>query len=178
MNDSQKLPRQNVFSRYWLGEYSLPFSYWLVSFLGNLGVGALLLVLIAAFRTAEFNPYLTALCVGLVWLLGLAWGIFNTVGVWRSATCYRDEKRRQNRSGGWGLVAQLALIASAFNLASEFIKTGVLQLRESWQIAFENDPSLPDYTLRVMRNGTELEIAGGLKYGVASDVGKIIKASP
>ena len=52
------------------------------------------------------------------------------------------------------------------------------QLQETWRIAFENDPTIPDYTIRVMRNGTELEIAGGFKYGLAKDVEKVIQASP
>jgi hypothetical protein len=178
MIDSQNSQHRNFFSRFWRGGYSLPFSYWVISFLGNIVVSALLVALMGAFGSAEFNPYLTALYICLVWLLVLAWGIFNIVGVWRSATRYREEKVKQNKSAGWALLAQVALLASAFNLASEFIKSGVPQLQESWNLAFENDRSIPDYTLRVMRNGTELEIAGGLKYGLASDVEKIIRASP
>jgi len=54
----------------------------------------------------------------------------------------------------------------------------VPQLREVLQVAFENDPSIPDYTIRVMRNGTEIEIAGGFKYGLANDMEKIMLASP
>src|SRR5262249_57665242 len=44
--------------------------------------------------------------------------------------------------------------------------------------AFKNDPCIPDYTIRVMRNGSELEIAGGFKYGLANDVEKVMQASP
>jgi hypothetical protein len=178
MTDLPSTGHTNFFSRFWHGEYSLPFSYWVVSFLGNLILIAVLGVMAAAFQGTDFNPYSLAGYLVLVWLLLIGWSVFHLVGVWRSATRYRLEKRQQNKSAVWGILAQIALILGGINLVAQVLKDGVPQLRETWRVAFENDPSIPDYTIRVMRNGTELEIAGGFKYGLAGDVAKVLQASP
>ncbi len=44
-------------------------------------------------------------------------------------------------------------------------------------MAFLNDPGIPDYSIRVMRDGTEAEIIGGFGYGLTNDFEKILKAS-
>jgi len=178
MTDGPTSAHTNFFSRFWHGEYSLPVSYWLVSVLGNVIVVAVIGILTATLKVADFNPYALAAYVFLMWLLLVGWGVFHLVGVWRSAARYSREKRSQNKSAIWGILAQIALVVGGINLVSEVAKDGVPQLREIWQVAFENDPSIPNYTIRVMRNGTELEIAGGLKFGLADDVAKLMRASP
>jgi hypothetical protein len=50
-------------------------------------------------------------------------------------------------------------------------------LAEAYNIAFLNDPDIPDYAIRVMRDGTEAEIVGGFKYGLTDDFIKILSAS-
>jgi hypothetical protein len=40
-----------------------------------------------------------------------------------------------------------------------------------------NDPDIPEYSIRVMRNGTEAEITGGIKYGLVDDLKKVLRAS-
>jgi hypothetical protein len=57
------------------------------------------------------------------------------------------------------------------------LRDGAPQIAETWRIAFQNDPDIPDYSIRVMRDGTEAEIVGGLKYGLAEDFAKILNAS-
>src|SRR5262249_44697033 len=44
-------------------------------------------------------------------------------------------------------------------------------------MAFRNDPDVPDYSIRVMRDGTEAEIVGGFKFGLTEDFVKILSAS-
>jgi len=178
MTNGQATGRGNFFSRFWDGSYSLPFSYWVVSFLGNLIATGLIGVWVAIFEGAEVYPYTLAAYVVVLWTLVVGWTVFQLVGVWRSATQYREGKRKQNKSSVWGVLAQITLILGGFNLAATCLNVVVPQLREVLQVAFENDPSIPDYTIRVMRNGTEIEIAGGFKYGLANDMEKIMLASP
>ena len=45
-------------------------------------------------------------------------------------------------------------------------------------MAFLNDPTIPNYALRIMRNGTEVEISGGFKYGLNEDFLRILNAAP
>jgi hypothetical protein len=44
-------------------------------------------------------------------------------------------------------------------------------------MAFLDDPDIPAYSIRVMKNGTEAEITGGFKYGLTDDFIKILRAS-
>ena len=44
-------------------------------------------------------------------------------------------------------------------------------------MAFLDDPDIPEYFMRVMRNGTEAEISGGIKYGLTENFRKILGAS-
>jgi hypothetical protein len=57
------------------------------------------------------------------------------------------------------------------------IRTAVPQVAEAASIAFMDDPDIPSYSIRVMNNGSEAEIAGGIKFGLSSDFEKILNAS-
>jgi hypothetical protein len=58
-----------------------------------------------------------------------------------------------------------------------FVRAGWPQLDEAARMAFLDDPSIPTYSIRVMRNGTEAEITGGFKYGLTDDFRRILQAS-
>ena len=57
------------------------------------------------------------------------------------------------------------------------IRTGIPQIAEATSIAFMDDPDIPAYSIRVMNNGSEAEIAGGIKFGLSSDFEKVLNAS-
>ncbi len=41
------------------------------------------------------------------------------------------------------------------------------------RVAFLNDPDVPDYEIHLLNGGTEIEVTGGMKYGLAGDFKKI-----
>jgi hypothetical protein len=45
-------------------------------------------------------------------------------------------------------------------------------------MALLGDPDMPAYQMRVMRDGTEIEITGGMKYGLSDDFQRVIAAAP
>ena len=69
------------------------------------------------------------------------------------------------------------MILGVLQLIVAFGNKGLPQLTELTRVAFVDDPNLPAYSIRVMRDGTEAEIAGGFKYGLADDFLKILRAS-
>ena len=125
-----------------------------------------------------FNPYLLMLALAAMWATAGGALTFQLIGIWRSAARYRSEKRMRNESGHWGLLAQAAVALSAFSLTAQLVQTGVPQLSEAWRMAFLGDPGIPDYSLRLMRGGTEAEIAGGFKYGLARDAARLFAGAP
>jgi hypothetical protein len=58
------------------------------------------------------------------------------------------------------------------------VDTGIPQIREAWNIAVLGDPDIPDYAIRSMRGMTEIEISGGIKYGLDRDLRAALDAWP
>lgn len=118
------------------------------------------------------------LALAAIW--GLASGslIFQAIGIWRAALRYRRERRAENRRGEWGLAALATVTLWAFALVFELVRAGVPQLSEAWNMSILGDPGIPNYGLRLMRGGTEAEIAGGFKYGLAHDAARVFASAP
>jgi hypothetical protein len=171
--------RGNFIVRHWRGELPLWISYWIVNFVGNV-CAVVVTVLIAACFAAESGYYPLSVFASftVTWACILVLACWQLVGTWRSAKRYTSTRHQQGRHVLWGRLAQAAVIIGALGSVSKIVQDGVPQIIESWRIAFQNDPDIPDYSIRVMRDGTEAEIAGGFKYGVADDFVKVLGASP
>ena len=165
-------------ARFWRGGYSLPFSWWVVGFLVNLTTFGLLAAIRGLVQHQAFNPYVIMLALVAIWATLLAAQSFLSIGVWRSASRHRRERRIEGRWGLWALAAQLAVIVAAAGAVKVAAESALPQLREGWRMAFLNDPDTPDYSLRLMRAGTEMEISGGFKYGLARDAERLFASAP
>lgn len=127
-------------------------------------------------RGRDFNPLVIFAAIVTIWTIVLVLQVYLTVGIWRSAS--RQRFAAAGRGGLWGLAAQLVLALAAFNSARLFIMTGVPELVEGAGMALFDDPSLPPYSVRLMRGGTEAEIAGGFKYGLAREAETLFATAP
>jgi hypothetical protein len=56
-------------------------------------------------------------------------------------------------------------------------REGIPQVTEAFDMAVLGDSRIPPFTIRVMRDGTEAEIAGGIKYGLADAFEKTLNAA-
>jgi hypothetical protein len=97
--------------------------------------------------------------------------------VWRSANSYIEQRSLQLKRAPWAGAAKIMAVLAFIQLASAVLTVGIPQITEASQIAFMDDPDIPNYSIRVMRSGTEAEITGGIKYGLTSDFQKILRAS-
>jgi GYF domain 2 len=168
----------NFIVRHWRGELPLWVSYWLINFLGNLCTVAIPILIAAIFESKNgyYPPSLFATFI-VAWAGILVVTCWQLVGTWRSAQRYSSTCRQQGRHAPWGGLAQAAVIFGLLANISSIAREGVPQITETWRITFQNDPDIPDYSIRVMRDGTEAEIVGGLKYGLTDDFVKILGAS-
>jgi hypothetical protein len=107
----------NFVGKHWLGEYSLPRSYWLHGvFFGTLiGLGGAFLT--AALKDAEgtgspyvFSLAITCIVYALCWLVFYIWV---TGGSWRSAT---------RRGGFWARMAKVALVLGWLGVVSQTVQ--------------------------------------------------------
>jgi hypothetical protein len=127
-------------------------------------------------RGRDFNPFVIFAAIVAIWTIVLVLQIYLSVGVWRSAAQQRFDAR--GRRGLWGLAAQLVLALAALNSARLFVTIGVPELADGFGMALLDDPSLPPYSVRLMRGGTEAEIAGGFKYGLARETETLFATAP
>jgi hypothetical protein len=177
--DATKAARfHNFIAMNWRGEFSLATSYWLFGFLGNLFAGILAAVVVAAFQSnSGYQPKSIFLSIALVWTGIVAIAVWQSVGIWRSANRHIKARALLGKKSPWAGLAKVAAFLGILRLVGTFLSSGWPQLLETGRMSFLDDPDIPAYSIRVMRNGTEAEIAGGFKYGLTDDFLKILSAS-
>jgi hypothetical protein len=176
--DAKSARYNNFIARNWRGEYPLGATYWGFGFLGNLAAGLIPILVSAALPTKSgYDPRFVLLTIATVWIGVAAIGIWQTVAVWRSASRHIDARALLGKKSPWAELAKLVVVLGFVRLAGEFLNSGIPQLTEGSRMAFLDDPDIPAYSIRVMRNGTEAEIIGGFKYGLTDDFEKILSAS-
>ncbi|MDB5578937.1 MAG: hypothetical protein JWR80_4113 [Bradyrhizobium sp.] len=168
----------NFLARAWQGEYPLAVSYWVLGLIGNFAVGLIVVGLTALFNSrAGFQPLHVFAFILSIWLISIAASVWQWVSVWRSANRYVERKSLKLERAPWAGVAKLMTVIAALQFALAVVGIAVPQVREVSRIAFMDDPDIPAYSIRVMRDGTEAEITGGIKYGLTDDFKKILRAS-
>jgi hypothetical protein len=154
----------NYFVRHWRGQLSLPVSYWLNGFLGNV-LAAMAVAAIEGnlnFRD-DFSPLISLASVVGVWAVLWLITLWQVVGTWRSATNYRASGKKV-----WGGVAQLFLVIGLARALVAFCQSGIPQIGEMYDI-FNGDKRVGTYAFRVLRDGQELEFSGGITFGAAKE---------
>lgn len=172
-------PWNNFIARHWRGELSLPVSYWGIGFLGNIAAYAVVLGLTRLLIEDEsYQPLAAFICLAAIWVAITVITVWQIVGIWRSARRYRHERIGAGRPAFWGGVAQALSVLWALQLAATLTYAGLPQMAEVSRMAFLDDPEMGPYAFRIMRDGTEVEITGGIKYGLTEDFVRIFNASP
>lgn len=170
---------RNFVARHWRGEYPLWVSYWVIGFLLQLAlVGAMAVLGEVAGFEGGFNPTVLFGVIVAAWLLTGGVAVWQFVGVWRSAGRSAARRRAQGRNAGWAFAARLIIVLAVGAFVVRLGNEAAPQIGEVWNIAFRGDPDIPDYAIRTMRDGTEMEISGGIKYGLDRDLRTALAAAP
>jgi hypothetical protein len=163
----------NFILRHWRGQLSLAVSYWVIGFLLTFVV----LVFARAFGDALeiLQPGLVplGLLLSTFFLFLSAVTIWQLVGVWRSAGNHITSSGRRL----WGTIARVAVIIGALRGGGDFVQTILPMLAESSKMAVGIDGT-PPHRMRFLRNGTEVELAGGMPFGTADALRKLLDAAP
>ncbi len=172
-------PSRNVIMKHWRGQLSLGMSYWGIAALGNITIVVLAAVLGTAFTVDKgYVPSQLFWTLVAIWTAAGIIVVWQTVGTWRAATNHAARRVAMGKGTGWATAAKVALVLGVLSNVGQFSKAGVAQIGEAYNIAFNGDPSIEPYHLRVMRNGTEIEVIGGFKYGLTKDFESVVRASP
>lgn len=175
-DNSPESERRNFVARHWRGEFPLGISYWVVGIISNV-FATMVLGLATVLGRGTNDPIRLFLFYVLVWSFLIVLVIWQLVGTWRSAQRRRDERAAMGKRAVWAGLAKLMVCLGFLNTAVVLIRTGIPQISEATSVAFFDDPRLPSYSIRLLNNGSEVEISGGIKFGLSSDFEKILTAS-
>jgi hypothetical protein len=135
---------KNFITRHWRGQYSLGVAYWVVGILSNLA--AIIAILLASefmLTAVPFAPLAIFIFFLLVWTWLILLAVWQTVGIWRSATRRRIERHAAGKRAFWAVAAKVAVVLGLVQLATLLVKTAIPQVAEATRMAFFGDPSIP-----------------------------------
>ena len=164
--------RTNYFVRHWRGELPLATSYWVNGFLA----GILSFAGVAFFTgiLGQIQTNYVSLLVGLaMWTIVWAITLWQLVGIWRSAS----RPGANGKVSRWAGLAKVAVVLGLLRTAASFAGEGIPTLTAAAnQGSWLRDNA--KWTVRTLRDGTELEFAGGIGHGFAADVQAALAANP
>jgi hypothetical protein len=179
----QRLSLVNLAARHWRGQLPLWVSGWVLG-VGSAVVVSVMPAVIANFTAGQsYNPALIFSATAAVWIAVFAVAVWQVVGLWRSAARHAGTPRRNGTAAAdvaalWSALARLVAIVGVASLVATFATQWLPQLDELYKIAFYDDPEIPAYAIRMTADGTEAEITGGFKYGLADDFAAIARDAP
>ena len=170
--DSQILsPRKTSYlRRHWRGDLSLELTFWVN---GAILFFALYTVPVVApgLFTARSNPLRTWIyLVGFLTALTLV-SVWQLVGIWRSA----GKHRSRGGKSLWGWTARAVVVLAVLNNGERVVRYIPFILDGS--MAMFGYDRLGTYQIRLLQDGTELEVSGYLTLGVTEDVLKTLNSA-
>lgn len=169
---NQELPTSNWLLAYWRGQYSLPVSYWLV----GIAVSLLIYALNSKIETSiEFANSRVEL--GLY--IFLLYALLIPLVVWQGVGVYRSANRHPYRGGsqGWASVAKTITVIGAVGFGFSLFTSGIPALKEAVSLVTE-EHSYPPLTLRLLNQGRELELYGGIEVGSEVQLEQALESNP
>lgn len=168
--------RHNFIAQHWRGEYPLGISYWLIGFAGNFAA-LVVVALVSAFTGGTNNPIGILLFYISLWSFLVCLSIWQSVGIWRSAQRRIDDRASLGKRALWAGLAKVMVCLGVLQTIGVVAKSAIPQIAEATRIALMDDPDIPPYSIRVMSNGSEAEISGGIKFGLSDEFEKVLNAS-
>jgi len=158
---------------HWRGDVSLVRAYWINGFLVSLIAVGVIAGLRHYVETHELTPKQGAAFVIALYALILSISVWQWVGIWRSANWH--PKRGGKRS--WAYLAKACVTLGILLTAAELARTGSPLLIGSLK-TLAGHTDIPEMQFRILGEGTELEIAGGLRSGSAEKLEQHLDGGP
>lgn len=168
-----KIQKTNFIIKQWRGEYSLGISYWIFGFLVTIFV-----ILISAFiGMAEGYVELGTKAYGFfivgAFLLLYVVTAWQLVGIWRAS----DKHTKRGGKLFWANFAKVIVVMYFLRICSDLTINQYPFISEGFKMAFGTD-DVPPYSIRIIRDGTELELAGGMPFGTTKAINNYLNSSP
>jgi hypothetical protein len=161
---------QRSLLRRWRGWSDLPASYWV----GGLVIAALFALPYLVLVNLDFahHPQLVSTGLIVLWLAVVAAMLWLGIGVFRSADHYATAHPKQY----WSAAAKGTATLAGLVVLGVFLRQGVPEIRNSAGVISE--VTAPRYALKLLRGGTELELAGPMHLGLGDALAAKLKEHP
>jgi hypothetical protein len=164
-------PSRYYLLRHWRGECSLAVAWWVAGVLGSFLCAVavvLLLFYFAEWLVEDMRHAFWVLAAVFVALVVVT--VWQSVGIWRSATRYRAGGKRF-----WGALAKCLLVLAVGQAAWFSVTSAAPQLTNLYEIA-HGDPTIGPHAFSETKDGRTLVFEGGITYGVADELEKRLAA--
>jgi hypothetical protein len=158
--------------KHWRGDYTLAVSYWFVGLCTFVAVKIFVELIKQINSSLDLGTRVSGALIIALFVTSWALTLWLIVGVWRSA-----EKHQQR--GGTATWAKIAKFIVAINLIGAIgaMITQAPLIAEGIKMLAGFDRT-PPYKLKVLRNGTELELSGGMPLGTTAAIEDALQANP
>lgn len=162
----------SYFLKHWQGRLSLAVSYWVNNILLNIILLGLITIISHAVNFTN-NPVFPSIFMILIWLFVFVSTPWVLIGLWRSA----ENHIKIYNKFFWARAVQILVVIGWVQSIAIFISQGFPQVVEFSKIALNKD-SIPDYKITILNNGKELEISGGIKFGLTNKINEYFSKYP
>lgn len=166
-------PDGNWFKLHWQGLLPLDLSYWVNVF--AIGIAFLFITppLFQYLADSEASSTLRGLLIITFYV------VITGVSVWQLTGLYRSADKHTSRGGssGWAMIAKLMVVIGIGRYCFEMNQTGIPFILESGKLVV-GESKLPPLSIRVMNQGTEVELQGGLEFGTSIDLSQVLIDNP
>lgn len=166
-------PKGNWFKLHWQGSLTLEVSYWLNVFAVGFVLAIISPSLFQYLADSEASPEARGLSIIAFYVLITGLSIWQLTGLYRSA----DKHPKRGGSIGWALLAKLMVLIGICRYCYDMSTTGVPFILASSQLVVGSS-DLPPLSLRVMNQGTEVELSGGFDFGASVKLAEVLADNP
>jgi ATP-dependent protease ClpP protease subunit len=173
LDEEYQIPEGNWFNLHWRGLLPLDLSYWVNVF----AIGLILLFLspplFQYLADSDASPAVRGSII-------ITFYIFVTcVSVWQLTGLYRSADKHTSRGGsaGWAMLAKLMVLIGIARYCYDMKQTGVPFILESSKLVVGTS-QLPALSIRIMNQGTEVELLGGLEFGASKNLAQVLIDNP
>jgi len=166
------IPAKNYLLRHWRGECSLAVSYWVNGWLAVIPIAMVAVLAGVAMRESR-QPWLYLTGLLLIWSVVILTVVWQSVGTWRSAA---PTKRLHGRRF-WPVAAQVMTVLGLLSNAN-LLRTRAVPAIVDAASYVRGDPRLGVHGVRVLRDGTEIEVSGPLAWGLAQQLDAALAQAP
>ena len=161
----------NYFLKHFNGQLPLWQSFWINTVILNLVAAYIIIVLSPQIKLTLH--YSLAFIFVAMWVILILLAPWQFIGLWRSA----QNHIKENGKNFIAISTLILILLGSINYVNTTLTVLLPQLQEFTKIGLGKD-DIPKYEISILRDGKELEIYGGIRFGLTKEIKKYFNQYP